>query len=179
MAMGFSSCTALVARPTLGAIWVGPAGCHWPTKCGTPAKNALFECISIYGNSRLRLWDEIFFRFGKPGRNFIHAPFTWHVGPLWLFQKMGLCCWFQVPFSLHPHHIGMFPNKEIHNHTPKCFFFQFRGRQGGTHAWAAHVALAPNFAHICTHLHTFAHTCTHLATIPKVAPLQAAAVKSK
>ena len=43
-----------------GAIWVGPAGCHWPTKCGTLAKNALAKCTATHGGSQPRLWAEIF-----------------------------------------------------------------------------------------------------------------------
>ena len=60
MAMDVARCEAMVAFSTLGAIWVGPTGCHWPTKCGVVTKNALLKCISIYGNSLLNFWVEIF-----------------------------------------------------------------------------------------------------------------------
>ena len=45
MAMGASSCTALVASSTLGAIWVGCEGPHWPTQCSIVAENAFFQCV--------------------------------------------------------------------------------------------------------------------------------------
>ena len=43
--MGASSCTALVASSTLGAIWVGCEGPHWPTQCSIVAENAFFQCV--------------------------------------------------------------------------------------------------------------------------------------
>ena len=45
MAMGASSCAARVASSTLGAIWVGCEGPHWPTQCSIVAENAFFQCV--------------------------------------------------------------------------------------------------------------------------------------
>ena len=39
---GGLNCAALVASPTLGAIWVGCGGPHWPTQCNIVARNAFF-----------------------------------------------------------------------------------------------------------------------------------------
>ena len=57
MAMWFWGCAALVASPTLGAIWVGCGGPHWPTQCSIVVGNAFLV---------VRVWHLPYLEMGLP-----------------------------------------------------------------------------------------------------------------